>query len=72
MLEKGLKATINSDDPAYFGGYINANWHTIAKALDLSKDELVTLAHNSFNGSYLTAGEKQTHAEAIEAWAARF
>jgi adenine deaminase len=72
MLEKGLKATINSDDPAYFGGYLNANWHAITKALDLSKDELVQLAHNSFTGSYLTASEKQAHAEAIEAWAARF
>jgi len=72
MLEKGLKATINSDDPAYFGGYLNANWHAIAKALDLSKNELVSLAHNSFSGSYLTPAEKQAHAEAIEAWAAGF
>jgi adenine deaminase len=72
MLNQGLKATINSDDPAYFGGYLNANWRAIAKALDLTKQELVTLAHNSFAGSYLTQAEKQTHHDAIDAWAARF
>lgn len=72
MLEKGLKATINSDDPAYFGGYLNTNWLAIAEALDLKKDELVTLAQNSFSGSYLTAAEKQAHARAITDWAARF
>lgn len=72
MLEKGLKATINSDDPAYFGGYLNTNWLAIAEALDLGKDELVTLAQNSFAGSYLTSEEKHVHARAIEAWAAQF
>jgi adenosine deaminase len=72
MLSQGLKATINSDDPAYFGGYLNANWRAIAKALNLTKHELVTLAHNSFAGSYLTQAEKQAHHDAIDAWAARF
>ena len=72
MLEKGLKATINSDDPASFGGYLNTNWLAIAEALDLKKDELVTLAQNSFSGSYLTAAEKQAHARAITDGAARF
>jgi adenine deaminase len=71
MLDLGLKATINSDDPAYFGGYLNTNWHAIGDALDLSKDDLVTLAKNSFNGSYLDAGEKAARVAAVEAWAAQ-
>lgn len=53
MLDSGLKATVNSDDPAYFGGYVNANYHAIADALDLSREQLRTLARNSFTGSFL-------------------
>jgi adenine deaminase len=69
MLDLGLKATINSDDPAYFGGYLNTNWHAIAQALDLSKDDLVTLAKNSFTGSYLEASAKAARVAAVDAWA---
>jgi adenine deaminase len=71
MLDLGLKATINSDDPAYFGGYLNTNWHAIADALDLSKDDLVTLAKNSFTGSYLSGEEKAVRVAAVEAWSAQ-
>jgi adenine deaminase len=71
MLDLGLKATINSDDPAYFGGYLNTNWHAIANALDLSKDDLVTLAKNSFTGSYLSGEEKAVRVAAVEAWSAQ-
>ncbi|MCG6119230.1 MAG: adenosine deaminase [Blastomonas sp.] len=53
MLDSGLKATVNSDDPAYFGGYVNANYHAIADALDLSRGQLRALARNSFTGSFL-------------------
>jgi len=53
MLDLGLKATCNSDDPAYFGGYIGENFVQTARALDLSRDEIVTLARNSFTGSFL-------------------
>src|SRR3546814_13774224 len=53
MLDAGLKATVNSDDPSYFGGYVNANYQAVADALDLSKDELLTLASNSFTGSFI-------------------
>jgi adenine deaminase len=72
MLDLGLKATINSDDPAYFGGYLNTNWHAIADALDLSKEDLVRLAINSFSGSYLSDDDKAARIRAIEAWSARF
>ncbi len=53
MLQKGLKATINSDDPAYFGGYMNDNFNAIAQALPLTKDDVYTLVHNSFAYSLL-------------------
>lgn len=71
MLDLGLKATINSDDPAYFGGYLNTNWHAIADALDLSKEDLVTLARNSFTGSYLDGDEKAKRVAAVDAWSAQ-
>ena len=69
MLDAGLAATINSDDPAYFGGYINANFIGVAEALDLSRAELVTLARNSFTGSFLSKAEQTAHLGAIEAYA---
>ena len=65
MLDLGLKATINSDDPAYFGGYINANFHAVAEALDLSEAEIVRLAENSFTGSFLPLAEQARHLNAI-------
>jgi adenosine deaminase len=53
LLHRGVKVTINSDDPAYFGGYANQNYIETAEALDLSNDELKTLAVNSFEASFL-------------------
>lgn len=70
MLALGLRATINSDDPAYFGGYLGQNWIETARALDLSRDELVTLARNSFTGSFLAPDEITTHLAAIDAYVA--
>ena len=58
MLDKGLFVTINSDDPAYFSGYLNENFIEIQKALVLSKEEIVQLAGNSFNASFLNEVEK--------------
>ncbi len=58
MLDAGLVATINSDDPAYFGGYMNDNFVGTAKALSLSKEQLVTLAANSFEASFASAERK--------------
>ena len=70
MLQLGLRATVNSDDPAYFGGYVNDNFRAVTAALDLTKDELVTLAKNSFLGSFLEEDEKAAHLAAIDAYAA--
>ncbi len=69
MLGAGLRATVNSDDPSYFGGYVNANYQAVADALDLSKDDLVTLARNSFAGSFLGDADKARHLAAIDAYA---
>ncbi len=72
MLELGIRATINSDDPAYFGGYINANFHAVAEALDLSIGDLTRLARYSFEGSFLDAQAKARHIADIEAQASRY
>ncbi|MFN3517246.1 MAG: adenosine deaminase [Novosphingobium sp.] len=61
MLELGLKATVNSDDPAYFGGYVGANFHAVAEALDLTEAEIVRLAENSFTGSFLPMADQIRH-----------
>jgi adenine deaminase len=70
MLAAGLRATVNSDDPAYLGGYMNANFIAVADVLDLTRDEIITLARNSFTGSFLPAAEQAAHLAAIDAWAA--
>ena len=53
MLDKGLRVMVNSDDPAYFGGYLNTNLIETAKALQLSLDDIKTLIQNSFKSSFL-------------------
>ena len=69
MLAAGLRVTINSDDPAYFGGYVNANYIAAADARGLGREELVTLAKNSFTGSFLSDEEKAAHVARVEAYA---
>ncbi len=59
MMQKNLLVTVNSDDPAYFGGYINENYLGIAKALNLSKEQITTLVKNSFKASWLSDQEKE-------------
>lgn len=66
MLAEGLKATINSDDPAYFGGYVADNYRAVARAL--SRDDLVQLARNSFTGSFLPHEQVLRHLAAIDAF----
>ncbi|MEQ9329415.1 MAG: adenosine deaminase, partial [Rhodospirillales bacterium] len=58
MLQAGLKATVNSDDPAYFGGYVNDNYRAVRQALDLSAEEIVTLARHSIEASFMDGTEK--------------
>ncbi len=66
MLDKGLLATVNSDDPAYFGGYVNENYLAVANALNLPKEQIVQLAKNSFSASFLEETVKQQMIEKVE------
>ena len=72
MLELGLRATINSDDPAYFGGYVNQNYRETAAATGLTREDIITLARNSFTGSFLTAEEQARHLHGIDEAVAAF
>jgi len=67
MLQRGIKATVNSDDPSYFGGYINDNYTAVADALDLSIKDLAKLASNSFEGSFLNQAEKDELSRQVDA-----
>jgi adenosine deaminase len=67
MLDAGLLATINSDDPAYFGGYVGDNYAQCAHALHLSDAELVQLARNSFEASFIDDGTRQAYYNAVHA-----
>ena len=71
LLRAGLRVTINSDDPAYFGGYINANFVATADALQLTRDELVQLAANSFSASFAPDEEKQRWIDELCGYQAR-
>jgi adenine deaminase len=66
MLAAGLRATVNSDDPAYFGGYITENFLAAQRALALGKDEVVTLARNGFAAAFCDDAAKQRHLAALD------
>jgi len=72
MLALGLRATVNSGDPAYFGGYLNDNYVAAAAGLGLSRDEVVQLAKNSFLGSFLDGPSILRHLKDIDAYAKSF
>lgn len=70
MLGMGLKATINSDDPAYFGGYVNDNFKVLVDAVDLARDEIIELVRNSFEASFLEPADIERHLQAVDRIAA--
>jgi adenine deaminase len=59
MMDKGLMVTVNSDDPAYFGGYVNQNYVAVADALALGRAEVATIVRNGFNASQMSAPAKE-------------
>ena len=67
QLEAGLMVTVNSDDPAYFGGYIGRNYEQVSQALGLSEAQIVQLARNGFEASFLPGVAKKRHLAAIDA-----
>ena len=71
MMDAGLLVTVNSDDPAYFGGYVNANYRAVQEALGLGRDALAGLARNSFEASFLDRAAKQSHIAKLDAYLAK-
>ena len=67
MLALGLNACVNSDDPAYFGGYMNENYNALIDATGLTRDEIFQLTINGFESSFLSRPEKQSHLDRINA-----
>jgi len=70
LMERGLLVTINSDDPAYFGGYIGDNYLACVRELGLTREDVIALAKNSFTASFLDDADKQRHVAAVDAYAA--
>ncbi|MGZ4754323.1 MAG: adenosine deaminase [Acidimicrobiia bacterium] len=68
MLERGLLVTINSDDPAYFGGYIGDNYVATAEALGLDRDQMRQIARNSFLASFLDVADRRSYLDAVDTW----
>jgi adenosine deaminase len=66
LMAAGLRVTVNSDDPAYFGGYVNQNYRAVQRALGLSREDLRRLAKNSFLASFLPEAEKQRHCRSVD------
>jgi adenosine deaminase len=66
MLDLGLRVTINSDDPAYFGGYVSDNYRAIAAAGHVRREDLITLARNSFLGAFISKADRQRHLAALD------
>lgn len=69
LLEKGVKVSIHSDDPAYFGGYIADNYYAIAQKFDLSKEQVVQLSKNSFESSWISDEQKAFYIKELEEYA---
>jgi adenosine deaminase len=67
MLAAGLKVTVNSDDPAYFGGYVNDNYRQVAEAVQLTPADVVALARNSFDASFLPDAMKRAFDDEVSA-----
>ncbi|MDH3261382.1 MAG: adenosine deaminase [Acidimicrobiia bacterium] len=70
LLDRGLVVTVNSDDPAYFGGYVGENYLAVARALKLSRDDLALLARNSFEAAFLRVEERRVFLAELDEYVA--
>ncbi len=70
MIAEGLVVTVNSDDPAYFGGYMNDNFHALHDALNLTRDDFAGLARNSFEAAFLDDADKRALIARLDAYLA--
>lgn len=66
LLDYGLNITVNSDDPAYFKGYINQNFINISESLPLTEDDIITLVKNSFRSSFISDDLKQQYLDKVD------
>lgn len=66
LLDQGLMVTINSDDPAYFGGYMNENYWALADALNMTKEQAIALNENSFHACFLELDSKQKFLDQLQ------
>ena len=71
LLDAGLVVTVNSDDPAYFGGYVNDNFIQMFEALPLGREHAYQMAHNSFSASFLGEAEKRKYLDEVDAFFGR-
>jgi adenosine deaminase len=70
LIERGLYVTLNSDDPAYFGGYLNENYQAVAEAFALPRQTLCTLARNSFEAAFLDGADKAAYVAKVDSYEA--
>ena len=66
LMDRGIPITINSDDPAYFGGYINENYYEVQQAFNMDSWMIVDLVKNSFKYSFLPEKEKKNHIKNVD------
>lgn len=69
MLDRGMLVTINSDDPSYFSGYVNENYIAITKALNLDRNDIITLAKNSFEAAFIPDSLKNAYIRKVDEFA---
>ncbi len=72
LMQKGVRVTVNSDDPAYFGGYMNENYLAIARALELTRGEVLTLAGNAFAASFVSESRRKELFDGLARYVASF
>jgi len=72
MLDKGMLVTVNSDDPSYFGGYVNENYEAVSDSLSLSNDDIRKLVENSFKASFLGKIEKEAMLKRVDSFCESF
>ncbi len=72
MIDLGLAVTVNSDDPAYFGGYIEENFLALHQAQGLTSEDIYKLARNAFNASFLDQAQKKKYLNELDAFVSKF
>lgn len=72
LMDQGLRVTINSDDPSYFGGYLNDNFKACQAALSLTAAHITDLARNSFTSAFVGENDKHRYLQQLDEYVAHF